>query len=82
MKNTEKAVRISTIYNRSIVTKAEIRSETDSQIEAFLKKGGVIEQCKPSRRKTGSKMSGKTSRGFQGGTSGFATGYPRRSTGA
>lgn len=79
---TEKAVKISTIYNRSIVTKAEMRAESDAQIQAFLKAGGVIQEGKPSRRKSGSKMSSKSSRGFQAGTSGFATGYPRRSVGA
>lgn len=78
----EQAIRISTIYNRSIQTKAELRSESDAQIQAFLKRGGSIEVCKPSRRKTGSKMAAKSSKGFVVGTSGFATGYPRKSTGA
>ena len=78
----EAAIRISTIYNRSILTKAEIRTESDAQIQAFLKRGGSIEVCKPSRRKSGSKMAAKSSKGFVTGTSGFANGYPRRSTGA
>lgn len=77
----EKAVRISTIYNRSPKTKAEMRAESADAIALFLKKGGVIQEAKPSRRKTGAKMSAKTTR-FVSGTSGFANGYPRKSTGA
>lgn len=81
-KPSKQAVRISTIYNRSIVTKAEMRAESEDAITAFLKRGGVIEQCKPSRRKSSAKMSGKSSKGYVSGTGGFATGYPRKSTGA
>jgi hypothetical protein len=73
------AKRISTIYNRSVQSKAEIREEGDAALQSFLRSGGSIQVVKPSRRKTGSKMTGKKSKGFQGGTSGFATGYPRRS---
>ena len=77
----EQQVRIATIYNRSPKTKAELRAESQDAITLFLKRGGVIEYGKPSRKKTGSKMSGKTTR-YVSGTSGFANGYPRRSTGA
>ena len=54
------------------------------QVETISKKGGVIQECKPSRRgaKAGRKMTGKSSRGFTTGTSGFANGYPKKSTGA
>ena len=82
MNDKTRAQRISTIYNRSIVTKAEMRAESDAQLQAFLKRGGSIEVCKPSRRKSGSKMAAKSSKGFVVGTGGFATGYPRKSTGA
>lgn len=78
----EQAVRIATIYNRSVVSKKEVRAETQDALTLFLKKGGVIEQCKPSRRGAkGSKMSAKSSRGFVSGTGGFAAGYPKRTIG-
>lgn len=78
----EQAVRIATIYNKSVVSKTQLRAESADAISLFLKKGGVIEQCKPSRRGTkGSKMASKSSRGFVSGTGGFATGYPKRSVG-
>ena len=83
-KKQAKAVAKSTIYNTSIKSKSEYRSESESALAAFLKKGGVITECKPSRRgvKAGRKMTGKSSRGFTTGTSGFANGYPKKSTGA
>lgn len=79
----EKKAMIATIYNRSVVTKSEARAESEDAITKFLQAGGVIQECKPSRRgaKAGRKMSGKTSRGFQSGTGGFATGFPRGSAG-
>jgi len=80
-KTTKKQQQIATIYNRSPKTKSELRAESEAAITLFLKRGGVIQEGKPSRRKTGSKMSAKTTR-FVSGTSGFANGYPRRSTGA
>lgn len=67
------------IYNTSTKTKSQIREESKDAVADFLKRGGVITEVKPSRRGTRSKMAAKNSRGFQGGTSGFATGYPRRS---
>jgi hypothetical protein len=76
----EKQVKIATIYNRSVKTKAELRAESEEQVALFLKRGGVIEYGKPARKKTGSKMSGKTTR-YVSGTSGFANGYPRKSMG-
>ena len=81
-KTTKKQQQIATIYNRSVKTKAELRAESQDAITLFLKRGGVIQEGKPSRRKTGSKMSAKSSKGYVSGTSGFANGYPRRSTGA
>lgn len=73
-------VKVATIYNRSVQSKAEMREEGKDALERFLKAGGVIQVGKPARAKK-SKMSGKTSRGFQSGTSGFATGFPRGSAG-
>lgn len=78
MLNTKSAV----IYNRSTQTKSEARAEGERALQEFLKRGGVVEHCKPSRRKSTAKMSAKSSRGFVTGTSGFANGFPRRSTGA
>lgn len=80
-KQTEQAQRISTIYNKSIKSKAEYRAESEAALTLFLKKGGVIQEGRPSRRKSGAKMSSKNTR-FVSGTSGFATGFPRKTTGA
>lgn len=81
MKKSEKQIKIATIYNRSVQTKAEIRAESEKALKAFLKKGGVIEVGRPARAKK-TKMSAKSSRGFVSGTSGFANGFPRRTVGA
>lgn len=81
-KKTQKAVAKATIYNTSAKTKSQLRAEGADAVAAFLRAGGVIEQCKPSRRGSkGSKMASKSSRGFVSGTGGFATGYPKRSMG-
>jgi hypothetical protein len=72
---------VAVIYNRPVQTKAEARAESEKALKAFLKKGGVIQESKP-RRAPKSKMSGKNSRGFIGGTSGFANGFPKRTMGA
>lgn len=61
-------------------SKSELRTETEDALQVFLARGGVVEVVKPSRRKPKQTMSCKSSRGFQSGTSGFATGYPRKST--
>ena len=67
---------MNTIYK----SKAEQRVETSEAIQSFLARGGSIEivPAKKMRRRTTQKMASKTSRGFQGGTSGFAAGYPRK----
>jgi len=69
---------MNTIYNKS---KSEIRAEIEKSLKAFIQAGGMIEICKPSRRKSTSKMAVKASRGFMAGTGGLATGYPRRTIG-
>jgi hypothetical protein len=79
MKKTEQQSIIrATIYNVPVKTKAELRAESDAQLQAFLKKGGVVQVNEKTRKAPKTKMSGKSSRGFMGGTGGFATGYPRK----
>lgn len=67
--------------NEVYKSKSQLRTETSEAIQEFLAKGGQIQvvPAKKTRKRTTQKMSGKTSRGFQTGTSGFAIGYPRRS---
>lgn len=67
---------MNTIYK----TKSEQRVETSEAIQTFLASGGSIQivPAKKMRKRTTQKMASKSSRGFQGGTSGFATGYPRK----
>lgn len=77
----EQQVRISTIYNKSIKSKSELRAESADAVALFLKRGGVIQEAKPSRRRIKATMSSKTTR-YVSGTSGFANGYPRKSIGA
>jgi predicted urease superfamily metal-dependent hydrolase len=62
-------------------TKSEQRVETSEAIQQFLASGGSIQivPAKKTRKRTTQKMASKSSRGFQGGTNGFATGYPRKS---
>ena len=64
---------MNTIYK----TKSDFRTETEKQVELFLKKGGSIEIVKP-RKTPKQKMTSKSSRGFVSGTGGFATGYPKQ----
>ena len=70
-----------TIYNTTNKSKNQLREEGEKAMALFLKRGGVIQEAKPSRRKSSTKMSAKTTR-FASGTSGFANGYPRKSIGA
>jgi hypothetical protein len=59
-------------------SKSEIRAETEQQVKLFLKKGGSIEVVK-ARKAPKQLMSGKVTRSSSTGTSGFATGFPRKS---
>ena len=59
-------------------SKSEIRAETEQQVKLFLKKGGSIEVVK-ARKAPKQRMSGKVTRSSSTGTSGFATGFPRKS---
>lgn len=81
MKKSEKKLIVATIYNKPVISKAEVRAESDKALKAFLRKGGSVTVEKPQRVKR-STMTAKSSKGFVSGTSGFATGYPRRSIGA
>jgi hypothetical protein len=67
---------MNTVYK----TKSQLRTETSEAIESFLSKGGTIEivPAKKMRRRTTQKMSSKSSKGYNTGSSGFATGYPRK----
>jgi hypothetical protein len=79
MKKTEqKSIIRATIYNVPVKTKTELRAESDAQLQAFLKKGGIVQVDEKKRKSPKTKMSGKSSRGFMGGSSGFATGYPSK----
>lgn len=57
--------------------KSVVRQETSEAIQEFLARGGQVQviPAKKTRKRTTQKMSGKTSRGFQSGSSGFAMGY-------
>lgn len=59
-------------------SKSEVRQQTSDALQQFLASGGSIELVK-SRKQPKSTMSGKSSRGFTAGTSGFAVGYPSKS---
>lgn len=59
-------------------SKASVRVETSEAIQEFLARGGSIEIVK-SRKAPKQTMKGKSSRGFTAGTSGFATGFPKKS---
>lgn len=61
-------------------SKSELRAEGEKALEKFLKSGGTIEVVK-ARKAPKSKMKAKNSRGFAGGSSGFANGFPVRSFG-
>jgi hypothetical protein len=65
------------MINTLVKSKSELRAETEKQVKAFLKRGGSIEVIKP-RKAPKQRMSGKTTRNASTGTSGFATGYPRK----
>ena len=63
-------------------TKSQIRSETATSVEAFIRNGGVVEICKPSKKgmKAGKTMKASTTRGIVVG-GGKPMGYTRSSFG-
>jgi hypothetical protein len=72
----EKEIVMNVVYK----SKSELRAETDKALKEFLKRGGTIEVVK-ARKAPKSKIKAKNSKGFAGGSSGFAIGYPARSFG-
>lgn len=62
--------------------KSVVRQETSEALQVFLASGGSIQvvPAKKSRKRTTQKMTTKSSKGYNTGTSGFATGFPRKST--
>jgi hypothetical protein len=66
------------MMNTFFKSKSELRAETEKLVKLFLKKGGSIEVVKP-RKAPKQRMSGKVTRSASTGTSGFATGFPRKS---
>lgn len=66
--------------NELYKSKSQVREETADALQQFLAAGGKIEVVK-SRKAPKQKMRAKTSKGFAGGSSGFATGYSRSSFG-
>jgi hypothetical protein len=74
----EKKQIIATIYNKPVMSKSEARAEGEKAMQAFLKKGGVVQVNQKTRKAPRTKMSGKSSRGFMSGTGGFSTGFPRK----
>lgn len=77
MTNANKSV----IYNRSTKTKAELRTEGETALQEFLRRGGVIQVDTKKSKTPKTKMATKNSRGFLAGTSGFSTGFPRKVAG-
>lgn len=68
------------MMNSVYKSKSQVRAETEDAVAKFLRSGGVIEVVK-ARKAPKAKMTTKTSRGFQGGTGGFPTGYTRSRVG-
>ena len=62
-------------------SKSQVRDETAEAVEKFLRAGGSVQviPAKKRRKRTEQKMSGKSSKGFRAGSSGFSTGYSRSS---
>jgi hypothetical protein len=71
----EKGDKMTTIFK----TKSQLRVEGEDALKKFIRSGGTIEVVKP-RKAPKQYMRGKTTRVGSTGSSGFATGYPKRST--
>lgn len=58
-------------------SKSQVRDETAEAVEKFLRAGGSVQviPAKKRRKRTDQRMAGKVSKGFRGGSSGFAGGY-------
>lgn len=66
--------------NEIYKSKSQVRAETSDALTQFLARGGVIEVVK-AKKAPKQQMTCKTSRGFNGGSSGFATGFPKKTLG-
>jgi hypothetical protein len=62
--------------NEIYKSKSQLREETKDAVAEFLRNGGTIEVVK-AKKAPKQKMKAKTSRGFSGGSSGFAAGYAK-----
>lgn len=67
---------MNTIYK----SKSQVRTETADALAEFLARGGQIEVVK-AKKAPKQKMRATNSRGFNGGSSGFAIGFPKTSLG-
>jgi hypothetical protein len=63
-----------------VKTKSQLRAESLDQMAAFLARGGVVEVSDRQVRPRKQVMRGKVTRTASTGTSGFATGFPRKTT--
>lgn len=61
-------------------SKSQVRSEMNDAMAEFLARGGQVEVVK-AKKTPKAKMSCKSSRSYQSGTSGMPTGYTRSSFG-
>jgi hypothetical protein len=61
-------------------TKSQLRAESEAQLAAFKRAGGVVQVSEYKSRARKQVMRGKSTRPATTGTSGFATGYPRKTT--
>lgn len=61
-----------------VKTKSQLRAETEAQLAVFFRTGGAVEVIKP-RKAPKQMMRSKTTKVASTGTSGFATGFPRKS---
>lgn len=69
------------MMNTFYKSKSQVRVETKDALEKFLRSGGVIEVVK-AKKAPKQKMKAVGTRSASTGTGGFATGYPRKSSGA
>jgi hypothetical protein len=63
-----------------VKTKSQLRTESEAQMAAFLARGGVVEVSDRKVRPRKMVMRGKVTRNASKGSSGFAAGFPRKTT--
>lgn len=74
----QRLMEIQMTTNTLYKSKSQVRAEGEEALQKFLQAGGTIQVVK-AKKAPKVKMTCKSSRGFQGGTAGFSTGFPRRS---